>query len=237
MPNSYFQFKQFRIDQGDAAMKVTTEGCLLGAWAAATARVPRSILDIGTGTGLLSLMLAQQFGSAQVDAVEIDESAYNQAMANFAASPWAGRLSVAGEPVQVFESDRKYDLIISNPPFFHNSLKATSGPANQARHSDSLDTEGLLGAIARWLTDEGQAFVLYPEREMRQFTRAAPAHGLHVAARLRVFNTEGGPVFREIACLTRNRQQLMEEELVIKAADGSYTPGFGRLLRPYYLHL
>lgn len=117
MPNTYFQFKQFRIDQDQTAMKVTTEACILGAWVDEQIP-PQTVLDIGTGTGLLALMLAQKFPQAEIDAVEIDQGAFTQAHANFHSSPWPERLQVFHQRIQDFDPGKKYDLIISNPPFF-----------------------------------------------------------------------------------------------------------------------
>lgn len=237
MPNSYFQFKQFRIDQGQCAMKVTTEGCVLGAWVAANTGNPRHVLDIGTGTGLLALMLAQAHPSAKIDAVEMDAAAYEQAAANFEASPWADRLSAKKQRIQDFKLRAAYDLIVCNPPFFHQSLRAESAQANHARHSDTLHQTDLLRVIEWCLAPQGQACVLYPEREMRHFMEAATAQGWHLDGRLSVFNHADSPVFREIVCLSRQYQEEAHDTLVIKDASGAYTTGFIELLQPYYWHL
>jgi tRNA1Val (adenine37-N6)-methyltransferase len=135
--NSYFQFKQFTVHQGDCAMKVTTDACIQGAWTPVQKDEVR-ILDIGAGTGLLSLMLAQKAPNAIVDAVELNEQAATQAGQNFAGSPWADRLNVICSDIQGYRATHKYDLIISNPPFFNNSLKGPEASRNNARHTTAL---------------------------------------------------------------------------------------------------
>ncbi|MEM8894752.1 MAG: methyltransferase [Bacteroidota bacterium] len=138
MPNTYFDFKQFRVDQGQSGMKVTTEGCILGAWA--RFNQPKRILDIGTGTGLLSLMLAQRYPTGIIDAVELDEKAAQQAKQNFRKSPWSSKLTAHHCCIKDFEAvnGRCYDLIICNPPFFKNDLKSTNSQKAKAIHNDNL---------------------------------------------------------------------------------------------------
>src|SRR5262245_58656662 len=145
MPNSYFQFKQFVIHQEHCAMKVTTDGCLFGAWVAASkagnAAAGKHVLDIGTGTGLLSLMYAQKHPHAQIDAIEIDEAAAQQAADNFAASPWQKRLQLIHSDIKDYRPSHPYDTIISNPPFYENQLSSGNAKKNMAHHSSSIGLE------------------------------------------------------------------------------------------------
>ena len=163
--NTFFQFKQFRIDQGQTAMKVTTEGCLFGAWVASQVQNAKSVLDIGSGTGLLSLMLAQKLQDAQIHGVELNEDAAPQADQNFKESPWGERLFIHQQKIQEFQDTQKFDLIISNPPFFKQSLNSPDANVNLARHDDSMSQQDLIKAIKLNLNQEGLAFILYPERE------------------------------------------------------------------------
>ncbi|MEQ9303063.1 MAG: methyltransferase [Marinoscillum sp.] len=235
MSNSYFQFKQFRIDQGETAMKVTTEGCLFGAWVTRLAKSPGRILDIGTGTGLLALMLAQQYEKALIDAVEMDEAAANQAVANFSGSLWRNRLKLHQSEIQTYQSEQKYDLIISNPPFYKNSLQSGVANVNLARHDDSLPQSELLQAIDRLLAETGRAFVLFPPKEAMAFKALAAKQGLFAHSVLTVFNSQGAVPFRMIIEYGRIQQEVGQSVLVIKGPTGNYTGDFIELLKGYYL--
>ncbi|MEP6701109.1 MAG: methyltransferase, partial [Bacteroidota bacterium] len=170
MANSYFQFKQFTIEQERSAMKVTTDSCLFGAWAAERIRNENSIinncLDIGTGTGLLALMLAQK-NEFSIDAVEIDKEAFEQASENITASHWANRLRVfygdIRNPVATgFDFQRKYDMIISNPPFYEKELKGDNSKKNIAHHNEGLLLPELIELIKKNLNPGGSFYLLLP---------------------------------------------------------------------------
>lgn len=237
MPNTYFQFKQFKIDQGSTAMKVTTEGCILGAWVALKANSPKRILDIGAGTGLLSLMIAQEQEEAQIDAVELNEAAAMQAEANFSASPWAGRLRLHHTGVQAYDPAKKYDLIVSNPPFFNQSLASPKASINQARHDETLSQSDLVDAIGRHLAEEGRAFVLYPQREFDKFRELAHQRGLYLVRELSIFNSPGSKRFRVIGEYGREEAALKKAVLNIRDITREYTADFVALLKGYYLGL
>jgi tRNA1Val (adenine37-N6)-methyltransferase len=184
MSNTYFQFKQFIIHQDRCAMKVCTDACLFGAWVADSAWSLKSgagsVLDIGAGTGLLSLMLAQKTG-ALIDAVELDEDAAEQAAENFETTPWKDRLQVIRADARTVHLGRKYDLIISNPPFFENDLKSVDTRRNLALHSEALSLEELLGVIKKHLADDGQFAVLLPYHRKEIFTGLAIDAGYFLA--------------------------------------------------------
>lgn len=237
MPNTYFQFKEFRIDQGETAMKVTTEGCVLGAWVSKVAVGTGQVLDIGAGTGLLSLMLAQKLPDVQIHAVELDPDAAAQAKQNFAASPWADRLWLHEGAVQEQQFPTHFDLIVVNPPFFNQSLRSPEDAVNLARHDSTLSQTDLLVAIDRLLAETGTAFVLYPEREALSFAELARQQGLHIAARLDLYNSPGSKKLRTILGLSKDSRSLHQAALYIKSPTGGYTMDFVELLKDYYLYL
>lgn len=161
MANSYFQFKRFTVCQQHCAMKVGTDGTLLGAWAAAP-QAPGRILDIGTGTGLIALMMAQRFPEALVTAIDIDEMAVSQAVENVAASPFADRIRVVAADVQTFRTAEKFDSIVCNPPFFEDSLTCPDPQRTEARHTVTLGYRQLMESVFRLLKDDGLFSVIIP---------------------------------------------------------------------------
>ena len=239
MPNTYFQFKQFRIEQAQSGMKVTTDGCLFGAWVAdwikQQAFEPRRILDIGTGTGLLSLMLAQVTSNTEIDAIEINESAYDEASANFSASPWFDRFNISHRSIQDFKNEQPYDLIICNPPFFKDNLKGNQTNKNQAVHSDTLSIEELVAGIDQLLDNDGIAFVMYPQWESGKFTKQMERLGFHQQHQLTVSHQKDAQPLRVIASYQKQATTLNETSLIIRETDGSYSHDFSRLLHSYYL--
>jgi tRNA1Val (adenine37-N6)-methyltransferase len=233
--NNYFKFKQFIINQGDCAMKVTTDGCVFGALA--TAKNPQKILDIGTGTGLLSLMLAQKYPLANIHAVEIDKGAFAQAKENFEVSPWEGNFSIHLGTVQTFTIDHKCDLIVCNPPFFKNSLLGDRHSKNLAIHDYSLSQEDLIQCVVRLLAEDGVFWVLYPQREALGFRDEALKGGLFLENEIIIYNHPQSEVFRVVQKFSFMKKECVSEQLVIKDAEANYTEDFISLLSPYYLHL
>jgi tRNA1Val (adenine37-N6)-methyltransferase len=172
MATSYFQFKQFFIQQENCAMKVTTDACLFGAYCAERLKQnAKNILDIGTGTGLLSLMLAQKNSTSLIDAVEIEEQAALQAKQNFQQSPWIERLKIHNTSIQQFSHTTKnqFDFIITNPPFFNNDLKSDQQNRNLALHSTALNFEELIHCIKKLLSPTGKFAVLLPYHRTAAF--------------------------------------------------------------------
>ena len=161
MANGYFQFKQFTVHQQHCAMKVGTDGTLLGAWSQASAG-PCRVLDVGTGTGLIALMMAQRYPEAQVIAIDIDEKAVFQAQENVSASPFADRIKVLEADVQTFEDSVKFDSIVCNPPFFEDSLVCPDPQRTEARHTVSLGYRQLMESAFRLLKDDGRFSVIIP---------------------------------------------------------------------------
>lgn len=161
MANGYFQFKQFTVRQQHCAMKVGTDGTLLGAWSQASAG-PCRVLDVGTGTGLIALMMAQRYQEAQVIAIDIDEKAVFQAQENVQASPFADRIKVIQTDIQTFEDSEKFDSIVCNPPFFEDSLVSPDSQRTEARHTVSLGYRQLMKSSFRLLKDDGRFSVIIP---------------------------------------------------------------------------
>jgi tRNA1Val (adenine37-N6)-methyltransferase len=235
MPNNFFSFKQFTIDQSIGGFKVSTDACILGAWATLTDA--KTILDIGTGTGLLALMLAQRHPNAKIDALEIDAESAIQAQINFSHSPWHSQIVLHEASIQKFsaEGERKFDLIIINPPFFHQHIKGSNKAKNMAIHNDSLTTHDLVNSLWRLLGSVGQAFVLYPDYESRVFEQEAARIGLLTIAELLVYNKPESAVFRRVIVLAKTPKPLKTEQLYIRDEVGNYTEEFKNLVKEYYL--
>lgn len=235
MPNSYFQFKRFKIDQDQCGMKVTTDACFFGAVIPVWHQM--QVLDIGTGTGLLSLMLAQK-GATSIDAIEIDQQAYEQARNNFEASPWKEHIQVWHSALQEYRTNKTFQLVICNPPFFKGSQKGTKSNKNKALHADFLSMEALVKHAAALLDASGEFWVMYPEKEMKQFMTIAQAHGLFPGTEFVLRNEPDSPVFRKIQCFSKyTNTQPNTIEVAIRNKDKSYTRGFSSWLKDFYLHL
>ncbi len=238
MSNTYFQFKQFRVDQELSGMKVTTDACLFGGWVVQTLKKsiePKQVLDIGTGTGLLSLMVAQATNTSHFTAIEINEDAYKEASFNFKNSPWSERLTCIHTSIQAFETKKKFDCIICNPPFFHNSQKGENLNKNQALHSGDLTTQDLLSAVCRLLHPEGHFYLLLPEHEMNAFIELANSAGLFTYQVVVVRNIPGAPAFRKIGVFSFKKSMAQEGEIIIRTSDRRYTSASWNLLKSYYL--
>ncbi|MBS1586454.1 MAG: methyltransferase [Bacteroidetes bacterium] len=236
MSNSYFRFKQFTIHQDRCGMKVSTDACIQGAWAPVEPHVKR-VLDIGAGTGLLSLMLAQRNSGIITDAIELDAAAAEQAKENVAVSPWAGRIIVMQGDVKSYPFAVRYDMVICNPPFFINSLQSDEQQRNNARHDVALGQEDLLEVIDKCTNEEGYAVIMLPPKEHNVWQQLCEKNGWHAIQKLEVQPREGKDANRIIGVYSRTKAALQSETLAIKKADDSYTEAFTELLRPFYLFL
>lgn len=240
MANNYFQFKEFRILQDRTAMKVTTDACLLGAWAVQSLLEnkidPANVLDIGTGTGLLSLMLAQQLTSS-ITAVELEPNAAGQATENVAASPWAHRIEVQLQDAVTMDCRGRFDIVISNPPFYANDLKSPREAKATAFHEGMLSLNQLIPVIQKQLTDDGQFFLLLPYRRLQEARDLVHQSGLTIKQLVTVHPAAGHAPFRILLHGTKGPAVSpgAEEEKFIKDAEGNYTDWFTALLKPYYL--
>lgn len=240
MGNSFFNFKQFEVHQDRTAMKVCTDASLFGAWVAASAlageaAMPKSILDIGSGTGLLSLMLAQKI-SAPITAIEIEEDAFGQTKENFARSPWHNRLYAHHISFLQFAGTQLFDLIITNPPFYENSLSSPTKAKNVAHHSSRLTLGEVFFGSSRLLTGSGCLYMLLPFSRSDESVTLAEEFGLHLIARCTVKQTEKHAPFRVMQAFSFHKTTCHESELTIKKGD-NYSTRFVELLKDYYLKL
>jgi tRNA1Val (adenine37-N6)-methyltransferase len=237
MPNNYFQFKQFTVHQDKCAMKVCTDACQFGAVVAENYPTAGNCLDIGTGTGLLSLMYAQKNPGCNIDAVEIDKAAAEQAEQNFAASPWAERLNIVNVDILDFDTQQKYDRIISNPPFFEDDLKSQNMAKNNAKHDTSLSLTGLLKIVKEQLSNEGIFAVLLPYRRVNDFIEEANGNDLYLIKQLLIKQTRTHDFFRGILFFSQTKSLAVKSEIIIKNYEGNYTDEFTAALKDYYLYL
>ncbi|WP_319499853.1 tRNA1(Val) (adenine(37)-N6)-methyltransferase [uncultured Draconibacterium sp.] len=233
--NNYFQFKQFRIEQKRSAMKVGIDGILLGAWA--DVHDCNTILDIGTGTGLIALMLAQR-SKARITAIEIEKNAAEEASENVAASPWEKRVDVQNVSLQNFAagSNQQFDLIVSNPPFFQNSLKAGNENRSLARHTDSLPYKTLMEITSTLLTEEGRCAFIFPAMALKEIENLAPLSQLYLKRITMVAPNENKPVNRILVEMSKKENSTEADSLQIYNNDGSWNDNFKRLTRDYYLN-
>lgn len=232
--NSYFQFRQFRVDQGQCAMKVTLDACLFGA--SIEVSDSKRILDIGTGTGLLSLMAAQRC-NAKIDAVELDVDAMQQAKENFRQSPWRERLNVIHSAVQDLpETDELYDTIICNPPFFDNALKAPDVQRNMARHTCSLSFDDLARAIDKQLMKSGNAWLLLPTVSTPLFLEAIRFYPkLQFRKQISVRSKPSRKDHRHFLAITKQGHATTEyESFSIHTKSGEYSEAVKKRLSEYY---
>lgn len=234
---STFTFKQFSIEQDKTAMKVGTDGVLLGAWAPVHHN-PFSILDIGAGTGIIALMLAQRTHAEQIDALEIDEKAYEQAVENFENSPWGDRLFCfhAGLDEFIDEPEDEYDLIVSNPPFYSEDYKTTNEQRDLARFQDAMPFEELVEAADLFLSENGIFAVILPFKEEEKFIALAKEFELYPIKITRVKGTPTSEIKRSLLAFSRNENPKIEiDELIIETDRHVYTPEYIELTKEFYL--
>jgi len=218
-------------------MKVCTDACLFGAWFARKNLHAKSILDIGSGTGLLMLMLAQNH-SSDFHGIEIDNFCFQQLKENIGNSKWSDRIELTEGDVRHFSSEWKFDFIVSNPPFYENSLTSPSAGANLARHSSHLTLEELLASINRNLSPSGSFAILLPYHRSEEFESIVKKNDFYVVEKVAVRQSPRHNFFRCIYHCTRTQpEKISENEIVIHHDSGEYTDEFVGLLKDYYLHL
>ncbi|RUT73412.1 tRNA1(Val) (adenine(37)-N6)-methyltransferase [Ancylomarina longa] len=238
MANQYFEFKQFRIEQEKAAMKVGTDGVLLGAWV--DLDKANSILDVGTGTGLIAIMLAQRtFGKVRIDAVEIDLAAYQQAVDNFNNCSWSSHIEAKHIDFQNFckNDHEKYDLIISNPPYFRNGLNSKDSSRTKARNADHLPLDELILGAKRLLNSSGILAVILPVDEACLFEKLAGVDGFYLKRKFAVLPNPGKSAKRILLefCLT-NVELVFSEIIVENGQRHVYSPEYRSLTKDFYLN-
>ncbi|MBQ9637010.1 MAG: methyltransferase [Prevotella sp.] len=232
MSSSKFDFQQFSVSQERCAMKVGTDGVLLGAWAEGGKR----ILDVGTGTGLIVLMMAQRFPDASVVGIDIDPVACLQARENVLASPFGGRVGVACTSLQDYRDQEVFDCIVSNPPFFENSLKNPDGRRATARHTDTLSFADLFGGVSRLLSEDGVFSAVIPSEVLERFCSNAYLSGLYISRQYDVKTTPRKPVKRCLVAFRKRRPSDFERcEVCLQNTDGSRSAWYSALTRGFYL--
>ncbi len=234
-----FQFKQFSVQQDRCAMKIGTDGVLLGAWSP----IPEnafSVLDVGAGTGIIALMIAQRSSAEQIDALEIDEEAYEQAVENFENSPWGDRLFCfhAGLDEFVEEPEDEYDLIISNPPFYTENYKTENEQRDLARFADAMPFEELIEATALLLSENGIFSVIIPYKEEEKFISLAKESDLFPLKVTRVKGTPTTEIKRSLLAFSRNEiENFPIDELAIETSRHIYTREYIALTKDFYLKM
>lgn len=235
MGNAFFQFKQFIIHQSEASLKVCTESCVFGA--CIPAEQSEKILDIGTGTGLLTLMLAQR-SNATISAVEIDEASTREAKKNFELSPWNRRLKLYHGDIKKVKLTDKFDLIVSNPPFFINQLKSSDKRTNTALHGSDLQPQDLCEIVNSHASEKARFFVLLPEQELSLLRQKMEATGWIFFYEMNIYQQAGKKIFRQIGGFCKNEDlAFSQQNLIIYEEQRSYSTEFIELLKNYYLYL
>lgn len=232
-----FRFKQFSVRQDRCAMKVGTDGVLLGAWAG---RSPTAVLDIGAGTGLISLMLAQRTDAGIIDAIEPDPMAFEQCVDNFENSPWADRLFCYHTDLEEFleEAEERYDLIVTNPPFYSEKNSPFSGARERARQQHFLPFGLILRGVNMLITEDGTFSLILPAGEVAAFSELALENGLKLH---RICQVRGQPASKIKRCLLEFRRdtpaKLIRESLVIELQRHHYSEEYIALTKEFYLKM
>jgi tRNA1Val (adenine37-N6)-methyltransferase len=230
-----FEFKQFTINQSRCAMKVGTDAVLLGAWIQIEGA--ESILDIGTGTGVIALMMAQK-GTAMITAIDIDASACEQSKENIGNSPWPDRIKVLNESLQQFtiNNQHKFDLIVSNPPYFVDAYKSSEEARNQARHADQLPFNEFINCAKLLLHEKGKICIILPTRESIKFRELAAANQLYLTRIMHIKTTEYKDEKRQMLQFELINKKLVDETLVIEQDERhNYSKEYKELTKDFYL--
>lgn len=232
----FFQFKQFRVYHNKCAMKIGTDGVLIGAWT--NCEQYKCMLDVGAGTGVISLMIAQRNENIVIDAVEIDKDASSQMKDNFEISPWNNRLNVVNDTFQNFASncDKTYDLIVSNPPYFLNSLKNPDIKRTMARHTEMLPYDDLIDGVVRLLSEDGVFSAIFPYEEANLFVTKAALKGLFCVRRLDVRGKVRKPVKRVLLEFSKVKNEPIFDAMTIEEGERhNYSEKYKKLTKDFYL--
>ena len=233
-----FKFKQFTVNQDKCAMKIGTDGVLLGAWTSVINQ-PFSILDIGAGTGIIALMLAQRSFAELIDAIEIDDDAYEQCVENFENSSWNDRLFCYHASLKEFvdEIDIKYDLIVSNPPFYSDDVKSENEQRDLARFQDALPFEHLIESISKLLSETGTFSIIIPFKEEDHIINLASKVNLFPNRILHVKGNTSSEIKRSLMQFSFAKNEIKIDELIIETARHQYTPDYINLTKDFYLKM
>lgn len=234
MPNPYFSFKRFTVYHDKCAMKVGTDGVLLGAWTHVD--TSQRILDIGTGSGLVALMLAQRC-EASITAIDIDSEAVEQAQINIDASDWKERMEVSHTDLCKFSPEHLFDTIVSNPPYFVDSLKCSDIQRNTARHNDTLTSEQLFGNVSRMLCEEGEFSLVLPFEQTESAISIGEKYGLYPTRHTRVITRPGLPPKRSLLAFKKHPEEYIPQDLVIELERHVYSKEYIALTKEFYLKM
>lgn len=239
--NKPFQFKEFSIFQDKTAMKVGTDGVLLGAWCSVD-NYPDSVLDIGSGTGVVSLMIAQRSDAMTIDAVEIEENAYEQTVENFEESDWSDRLYCYNATFQEFatemaDEDETYNLIVSNPPFYNDDFKTEDEARNKARFTTSLSFKELLLGVSKILSASGKFSTIIPFKEEEEFIALAKENQLFLNKICRIKGNPTSEIKRSLLEFSFKENNIIEENLTIEIERHQYTEAYINLTKDFYLKM
>ena len=237
MPNAYFNFKQFTVYHDKCALKVCTDSCLFGAWAVAFTKEAYTILDIGSGSGLLSLILAQKT-NAEITGVELDESSFLQALENIKQSPWPDKIKLIHADCRNYFPAEKFDFIICNPPFYEQMLSSEKNNEKQAKHDATLLLSDLISIFNRLLSPKGKLAILFPYYRKVELLKAMSMNGYYLHAGVDIRPAPQKDNFR-FAGIFGHAESVMPSEIAISIKDElqHYTPEFKALLKDYYLYL
>ncbi|WP_339661914.1 methyltransferase [uncultured Polaribacter sp.] len=236
-----FHFKEFTVHQDKTAMKIGTDGVLLGAWSSVD-EYPDTILDVGTGTGVIALMLAQRSDALTVDAVEVDENAYEQSVENFEQSDWGDRLYCYNASFQEFadeiaDEEETYDLIVSNPPFYSDDYETEDVARNKARFTSSLSFEELVIGVVKILSSDGKFATIIPFKEEENFVNLVKSKGLFLN---KVCHVQGKPtseIKRSLMEFSFHPSEIKKEHLIIEIERHQYTEAYINLTKDFYLKM
>ncbi|MGY0407503.1 MAG: tRNA1(Val) (adenine(37)-N6)-methyltransferase [Polaribacter sp.] len=236
-----FQFKEFTVCQEKTAMKIGTDAVLLGAWVSVN-ECTNTILDIGSGTGVIALMLTQRFNAQIIDAVEIDENAHEQTVENFEQSDWGDRLYCYHAAFQEFatqiaEEEETYDCIVSNPPFYTDAFKTKNDARNTARFTSSLTFDELLKGVSKILSKDGTFAVIIPYKEEENFVALALKYSLFLNRSCRVQGNLSSEIKRSLLQFSLHQKTIKTAHLIIETARHKYTEAYINLTKDFYLNM
>jgi tRNA1Val (adenine37-N6)-methyltransferase len=241
MKSKPFKFKEFTVEQDKVAMKIGTDGVLLGAWCTVD-KYPDTVLDIGAGSGVVALMIAQRSDAMTIDAVEVDENAYEQAVENFERSDWGDRLycynaSFQEFAIEIAEEEETYDLIVSNPPFYTDAFETENEARNKARFTSSLSFQELIEGVSKILSENGIFSIVVPFKEEEHIVNIAKGHHLFLNRICRVQGNKTAEIKRSLLEFSFQETEIHETHLIIEIERHQYSEDYIRLTKDFYLKM